>query len=74
MLVRCFLLRQGRVRGVEVLDAVNDDHARELAAELFKAAGPEGRFDGYTLWDRARLLSTVTEADSENTVRELEVA
>lgn len=57
MLVRCFLLRQGRVRGVEVIDARNDDHARQLASALFRAKGPAGGFDGYTLWEFRRRIA-----------------
>jgi hypothetical protein len=53
--VLCYFLRDGRIAGVEMLPlGLSDEDAITRAHTLYsKRKGP---FDGYEVWDRARLV------------------
>lgn len=52
--MRCYLFRNGHIAAVEVLNAASDEAHVAQAHELF--AKRETKFDGFEVWDRARLV------------------
>jgi hypothetical protein len=54
--MRCFFLKSGHIVGVELLPGLSDQEAVEQSHKLF-AQAPEGRFDGFEVWELTRLVS-----------------
>jgi hypothetical protein len=52
--MRCFFMVNGHIQAVEVLTASSDDDAVSQAFALFRERGQS--FDGFEVWDRARLI------------------
>ena len=52
--MRCFFLRDGHIAGVEMLTGLSDKDAIAKAHSLFSERGT--RFDGFEVWDRARVV------------------
>lgn len=51
--MRCFLMRAGRICGVEILDPGPDDALIRQAQDRFRAS-PPGMFDSFAVWDKDR--------------------
>ena len=53
--MRCYFLRAGRIAGVEILPlGLSDEDAIARAHTL--SSKRKGPFDGFEVWDRARLV------------------
>jgi hypothetical protein len=53
--MRCYFIKGGHIQAVEELPGLSDEQAVEKSHRLF-AAKPEGRFDGFEVWERARVV------------------
>jgi hypothetical protein len=54
--MRCFFMKGGHVVGVEMLPDLSDEEAIEQSHVLY-AATLSGLYDGFELWDRARVVT-----------------
>lgn len=57
--MRCYLMRGGHFKGVEVVDAVTDAEAVQCAIKLFyerQESRIHDPYDGFELWDGNRLV------------------
>lgn len=52
--MRCYLFRNGHIAAVEMLTAASDEALVAQAREIF--AKRETNYDGFEVWDRARLI------------------
>ena len=52
--MRCYFIKGGRIVYVELLVGLSDSEAREKARSLFDG---QTRFEGYEVWDRARIVT-----------------
>ena len=64
--MRCYFMRDGHIEAVEELPGLSDEEATAKAHALFS----ERRhfFEGFELWDRARVLIRYPEAAAPNNV------
>lgn len=51
---RCYCLKNGRIVGVDVLNAANDDEAIALGNDAFKQRN--GRCEGIEVWQGSRFV------------------
>lgn len=51
--MRCYLMRSGRIFGVELLEPGSDEALVRQAEKIFRK-NPPGMFDGFEVWDKAR--------------------
>jgi hypothetical protein len=54
--MRCFFKRGGHIAAVEVLPGLNDAEAVEKSREMFEARKREAGYEGFEVWDRARMV------------------
>jgi hypothetical protein len=54
MMMRCYFVADGHIRAVEVITAETDTEAVETAFSILRQHGKH--FDGFELWDQARLV------------------
>jgi hypothetical protein len=54
--VRCYFVRKGRIAGVEEMPGLTDDEAVQKSRRLFKANRDKFEFDGFEVWDLARIV------------------
>lgn len=52
--MRCYFMREGHIASIEMLTGLSDKDAVAKAHMLFSDRG--GRFDGFEVWDRARVI------------------
>jgi hypothetical protein len=52
--MQCYFMRDGHIAGVEMLTGLSDQDAIAKAQMLFSERGH--RFDGFEVWDRARVV------------------
>lgn len=52
--MRCYFVRNGTIRSIEVVRCVSDADAIEHALQLYERR--KEQFEGFELWDRARLV------------------
>jgi hypothetical protein len=50
----CYLMQGGHIASVEALPGLSDEEAIQKSHEIFLQA--KDRFDGFELWDRARVV------------------
>ncbi len=54
--MRCYLIRNGHIAGVETLEGTtSDEDAVARATAIFERLD-RGRFDGFEVWDQKRFL------------------
>jgi len=53
--MRCYLMKNGHIQAVEELPGLWDEEAIEKSRRLFEAKS-KGQFDGFEVWDRARVV------------------
>lgn len=61
--MRCFLMRDGRFKGVEMLEPGSDENLIQQSHIHFDRRQAEG-FDSFEVWDHARLVFSWPEARS----------
>jgi hypothetical protein len=54
--MRCYFMKDGHIASVEALPGLSDEQAVKASHQLFSEA-LQGRFDGFELWDRARVVT-----------------
>lgn len=55
--MRCYLMRDGHITGVEDLEAATDADAIQLAIKVFYDRQATDRsYDGFELWDGSRVV------------------
>jgi hypothetical protein len=64
--MRCYFMRGGRIEAVEELPGLSDEEAIAKAHALFSER--EHLFEGFELWDRARVLIRHPEPAAPNNV------
>jgi hypothetical protein len=52
--MRCYLMRKGHIASVRELPGLSDQAAVEACRAEFE--NERGQFDGFEVWDRARML------------------
>lgn len=62
--MRCYFMKRGHIQAVEVLSGLADEQALEKSHALF-ATKPKGQFDGFEIWDRARMVIQWPPPDAE---------
>jgi hypothetical protein len=53
--MRCYFMRNGHIVSVEEMPGLSDEEAVAKGRHLFEERAPQG-FDGFEVWDRARML------------------
>ena len=53
--VRCYLMRDGHIAAVELLDVKSDEEAVEKCRALFEER--KSKFEGFEVWDHARKIA-----------------
>ena len=64
--MRCYFMRGGRIEAVEELAGLSDDQAIAKAHALFSER--KHKFEGFELWNRARVIIRHPEAAVSNNV------
>jgi hypothetical protein len=54
--VRCYFLKQGHIAAVEPVFGLSDDEAVEKCREMFAARKDEAQYEGFEVWDLARMI------------------
>jgi hypothetical protein len=54
--MRCFLMRSGHIAAVEELPGMTDQEAVEKCRAIFEARKSITGFNGFEVWDRARMV------------------
>jgi hypothetical protein len=64
--MRCFLMRSGHIAAVEDLPGLSDQQAIERCREIFDARKLESEFEGFEVWELARMLIQHREVTTEH--------
>lgn len=64
-LVRCYLMRKGHIKAVEILSKGPDDALIEQGKAHFARRSDE-EFDGFEIWDRKRWIYAYPEVPNSN--------
>jgi|HubBroStandDraft_6_1064221.scaffolds.fasta_scaffold1905792_1 hypothetical protein len=54
--MRCYFMRAGHIAGVEAIPGLPDDEAIRRARELFEERRQSNAYDGFEVWDLARVI------------------
>jgi hypothetical protein len=65
MSTRGFFLRDGNIAAVELLpQGLNDAEAVEKSRQMFEERTQESRYEGFEVWDMARVLLPIPAAEN----------
>jgi hypothetical protein len=64
--MRCYLMRSGHIAAVEELAGLSDQQAIERCREIFDARKLESKFEGFEVWELARMLIQHREVTTEH--------
>jgi hypothetical protein len=54
--MRCYFMRDGHIAGVEEMPSLTDEEAVQKARSLFAARKDKFKFDGFEVWELARVV------------------
>ena len=54
--MRCYFMRAGHIAGVEAISGFSDDETIRRARELFEQRRETFAYDGFEVWDLARVV------------------
>ena len=54
--MRCYFMKKGHITAVETLDGLSDAEAVEKFREMIAARNDKANYDGFEVWDRARVV------------------
>jgi hypothetical protein len=58
-------MKRGHIAAVELLPGLNDEEAAEKSRELFEARKNEAGYEGFEVWELARMVLQYPAAEAE---------
>lgn len=71
--MRCYLLHNGHIGAVEVLDGASDQDIIDQAREVFDKRKREKDYDGFEVWERDRFVYRYPELPSKHAITRTDV-